>query len=231
MIAGLWLRSSSYKEKWKVKVKLVSRVWLFVTPIDCSLPGSSVRGIFQARVLEWVAISFSRGSSSPRDWTQASTLQADALPSESPGKFQSDWARKPLLNSLVKNYLNSKTRSYFSILNKWNFISHLIVMQVPTDVNLHRQIWQEVLPNFCDDVHWRLTLSKSQRRGFEHILMCLILDEFPSVLYRHSRVFFYPEVKKKIKCNSFHLFVPNFISRFKFWFLLCYSIVPADSAY
>ena len=32
-------------------------------PMDCSLPGSSIHGIFQARVLEWVAISFSRGSS------------------------------------------------------------------------------------------------------------------------------------------------------------------------
>jgi len=38
-------------------------------PMDCSLPCSSVHGIFQARVLEWVAISFSRGSSQPRDWT------------------------------------------------------------------------------------------------------------------------------------------------------------------
>ena len=35
--------------------------------MDCSLPGSSVYGIFQARLLEWVAISFSRGSSQPRD--------------------------------------------------------------------------------------------------------------------------------------------------------------------
>ena len=39
-------------------------------PMDCSLPGSSIHGIFQARVLEWVAISFSSGSSWPRDWTQ-----------------------------------------------------------------------------------------------------------------------------------------------------------------
>ena len=37
--------------------------------MDCSLPGSSVHGIFQAIVLEWIAISFSRGSSQPRDWT------------------------------------------------------------------------------------------------------------------------------------------------------------------
>ena len=36
-------------------------------PMDCSPPGSSVRGIFQARILEWVAMPFSRGSSQPRD--------------------------------------------------------------------------------------------------------------------------------------------------------------------
>ena len=40
--------------------------------MDCSLSGSSVHGIFQARVLEWVAISFSRRSSQPRDQTQVS---------------------------------------------------------------------------------------------------------------------------------------------------------------
>ena len=51
----------------KVKVKSLSHVRLFATPMDCSLPGSSVHGIFQARTLEWVAISFPRGSSPPRD--------------------------------------------------------------------------------------------------------------------------------------------------------------------
>ena len=35
---------------------------LFVNPMDCSLPGSSLHGILQARILEWVAIPFSRGS-------------------------------------------------------------------------------------------------------------------------------------------------------------------------
>ena len=43
-------------------------------PMDCSPPGSSVHGIFQARILEWVAISFSRGSSQPRDRTQVSHI-------------------------------------------------------------------------------------------------------------------------------------------------------------
>ena len=43
-------------------------------PMDCNLPGSPVHGIFQARVLEWVAISFSRRSSQPRDQTQVSSI-------------------------------------------------------------------------------------------------------------------------------------------------------------
>ena len=43
-------------------------------PMDCSLPHSSVHGIFQARILEWVAISFSRASSQPRDRTRVSRI-------------------------------------------------------------------------------------------------------------------------------------------------------------
>ena len=45
-----------------------------LNPMDCSLPGSSIHGIFQARVLESVAISFSRGSSQPRDQTGVSCI-------------------------------------------------------------------------------------------------------------------------------------------------------------
>ena len=55
-------------------------------PMDCSLPGSLVRGIFQARVLEWVAISFSRGDlPNPGIKPGSPSLQADAVPSEPPG--------------------------------------------------------------------------------------------------------------------------------------------------
>ena len=64
-------------------------------PMDCSLQGSSVHGIFQARVLEWVAISFSRESSQLRDRTRSPALQTGALPSEPPGK--------PYLDSILKS--------------------------------------------------------------------------------------------------------------------------------
>ena len=57
--------------KWKWSRSVVSN---FCNPMDCSLPGSYIYGIFQARVLEWVAISIARRSSHPRDWTWVSHI-------------------------------------------------------------------------------------------------------------------------------------------------------------
>ena len=55
--------------------------------VYCILPGSSFHGILQARILECVAISFSRGSFQPRSLA----LQADSLPSELPEESKSSW--------------------------------------------------------------------------------------------------------------------------------------------
>ena len=57
-----------------VFVQFLSLVWLFCDPVNCSPPGSTVHGISQARILEWVATSFSRGSSQPRDRTYISCI-------------------------------------------------------------------------------------------------------------------------------------------------------------
>ena len=54
-------------------------------PMDCRPPGSSVHGILQARMLEWVSIPLSRGSSQTRAQTQVSYIASRFLPSESPG--------------------------------------------------------------------------------------------------------------------------------------------------
>ena len=71
----------------------------FCNPVDCSLPGSSIHGTLQARILEQVAILFSRESSLPRDWTRSSHIA---------GRFFTAWATreshsfhisKPLLRS------------------------------------------------------------------------------------------------------------------------------------
>ena len=67
-------------------VGLVTKLCLTLCDLmDYSLPGSSVHGILQARILEWVAISFSRGSSQPRDQTWVSCIA---------GRFFTNWAMR-----------------------------------------------------------------------------------------------------------------------------------------
>ena len=78
------LKGGMYREERKEIVLTICTLACSVTqlcltlwnPMDCSLPGSSVHGISQARVLEWVAISFSRGSSRPRNPTRVSHIAA-----------------------------------------------------------------------------------------------------------------------------------------------------------
>ena len=66
-------------------------------PMDCSLPGSSVHGILQMRILEWVAIPFSRGFSWFRDWTSASCVSCTE------GRFFPIWATReaPKINEMT----------------------------------------------------------------------------------------------------------------------------------
>ena len=91
---------------------------ILATPVDYSLPGSSIHGIFQARVLEWVAISFSRGSSWPRDWTQVSRIAGRRFTvwatREVPQKFWSRISEQINISSLkvscltIYNFLKPK---------------------------------------------------------------------------------------------------------------------------
>ena len=78
----------SYSRPWlevKVKVLVAQSCLTLCNSMVCILTGSSVHGILQARILEWVAIPFSRGSSQPRDWTQVSCIA---------GRFFPVWAIK-----------------------------------------------------------------------------------------------------------------------------------------
>ena len=59
---------------------------IICNPMDCSLPGSSIHGIFQAIVLEWVAISFPRGSAHPRDQTHIFYVADGFFTTEPSGK-------------------------------------------------------------------------------------------------------------------------------------------------
>ena len=67
-------------------VKVVQLCLTLCNPMDCSQPGSFVHGVLQVRILEWVVISFSKGSSQPRDQTQVSHTAGRFLLFELPGK-------------------------------------------------------------------------------------------------------------------------------------------------
>ena len=82
-------------------------MWLFYNPIDCSPPGSSDHGIFQARILEWAAITSSSGFSWPRDWTcvsWGSCIGRHILYTEPPGRCPELWISQ-FSRSVVSNSL------------------------------------------------------------------------------------------------------------------------------
>ena len=68
-----------------LKVKVAQSCLTVWDPMDWGLPGSSVHGIIQARILEWVCVPFSRESPQPREWTQASLTA---------GKFFTSWTTR-----------------------------------------------------------------------------------------------------------------------------------------
>ena len=90
-------------------------------PMDCSPSGFSVHGIFQARILEWFAISFSRGSSPPRIWTWVSCIA---------GRFFNRWAigeiftvSHSILYIFLSKYYNLSLAYILFIILTWNLIN------------------------------------------------------------------------------------------------------------
>ena len=73
-----------------------------------SLPGSSVHGILQARILEWVAFHSPGDLPNPGIEPRSPTLQADALPSEPPGKSCSSKVRLKILHARLQHYSNQE---------------------------------------------------------------------------------------------------------------------------
>ena len=72
--SNVWMWELDYKESCEWVNEVAQSCPTLCDPMDCSLPGSSVHGVFQAGILEWVAISFSRVSSQFRDQTHVSCI-------------------------------------------------------------------------------------------------------------------------------------------------------------
>ena len=103
------------------KVKVTQSCLTLCNPMDCSVPDSSIHGILLARILEWVTIPFSRGSSQPRDWTQFSLIA---------GRFFTVWATSEapkMVQTLTKctqhvlssYYMNQQSHTWAFITEMW----------------------------------------------------------------------------------------------------------------
>ena len=79
-------------------------------PSDCSLPGSSVLRVLQARILEWIAVPFSRGSSLSRYWTQVSYIA---------GRFFTVWATREEI-SHIQQFISQRNASFGWVCKKHN---------------------------------------------------------------------------------------------------------------
>ena len=100
---------------------MLNHVWL-CKPLDCSQPGPSVHRIFQARILKWVAIFFSRGSSWPRDWTHVSCVSCITG-----GFFTAEPSGKPYVHQASHQILSYEHSLFSSVICKelfW-FVLHL----------------------------------------------------------------------------------------------------------
>ena len=81
-------------------MKVAQSCPIFCDPMDCSLAGSSVHGLLQVRILEWVAVPFSRRSSPPRDRTQISRTAGRFFTTEKWEGDPNDWSQRIKRRSL-----------------------------------------------------------------------------------------------------------------------------------
>ena len=92
----------SYIKLFISSVQSLSRVWLFATPWTVAHQAPLFMGILQARILGWVAMPSSRGSSQPRDWTQVSHTAGGFFTSWATGEAQEYWSGLPILSLVVQ---------------------------------------------------------------------------------------------------------------------------------
>ena len=98
------------QEKWKVKVNVTQLYLTFCEPMDYR-----VHGILQAKILEWVVVPFSSGSSQPRDRTQVSHIAGISLPAEPSGKTYRKKEKQMYLFSVLNFF------AIFLVINKLSF--------------------------------------------------------------------------------------------------------------
>ena len=133
MLQFMRLQSRTWLSNWRTKGsnttisewKSLSRVWL-CNPMECTL-----HGILQARILDWVAFPFSRGTSQPKDHTQGPQMQVDYLPAEPPGKPKNTGVGSL---SLLQQIFPTQKSNWGLLQFRRNFFTNWATREAPTKV-------------------------------------------------------------------------------------------------
>ena len=146
-------------------------------PVDCSLPGSSICGALQARILEWVAISFSRGSSRPRDRTQVSLIA---------GRRFTLWATR----ALIYNICFSLSDLLHSVWQTLHLPTSTVVAQSLSLIWLFATPWTAACQASLSFTIFQslLKLMSIKLMPSNHLILCRLLLLLPSV-FPSIRVF------------------------------------------
>ena len=128
-------------------------------PTDCSLPGSSVHGVLQARILKWIAILFSRGSSLSRDWIQVSYIA---------GRFFTVWATMEEI-SHVEHFISQRNASFGWVCKKQPKLPTWFEILVAVTKSSLFQRWRKltVYKSFLC-LFWSWVLNKTICLGFRY---------------------------------------------------------------
>ena len=154
--------------------------------MDCSLPGSSVHGILQARILEWVAISFCRRSSQPRDRTQVSCIA---------GRFFTNWAmREVQLPFWFIGWINHKPtqiqveETWTSSFTSFGVWSVQDCSQVSKPSNLNFRQLSPIPPSNLWNI-FTFLYSRNCAVLWNHLDLNSLMVEFSFMIYIFSLVF------------------------------------------
>ena len=127
-------------------------------PMDCSLPGFSVHGIFQERILEWVDISFSRGSSWPRDRPGVSCIA---------GRCFTIWATRNTPGSII----NSSLIFGWNLSGFWGYIMAWLRPSSPWSAVLHALWWDTRNGPSTLSVDW-ISLAQ-EKKHLRQLTVCI----------------------------------------------------------
>ena len=213
----------NYDISCEVKVKVTQSCLTLCDPMDYI-----VHGTLQARILEWVAMPSSRGSSQPRERTQVSHIAEDSLPAEPPGKHYSKSLQScPTLcnpidgsppGSPIPGILQARTLEWVAIFfNAWKWKVKVKLLscvwlwatpwtaayQAPPSMRYSRQGYWSGVP---------LPSPREALLGIYLCLSCLSLSVFPV-----------PDICFLLQIQE--IFSSKFIKYIKFFFSLCFSLL------